>query len=130
MTSTALNHSSMQRQGSRQGQASRQGTARPRLRITPRGRAVLSAILLGPLVAAILALSLNGGAATAAGELSGADFQYLTVEPGQSLWQLAESLAPDADPREVISDLVRLNGLQDSVVHPGERLAIPGAYSK
>ncbi len=102
----------------------------PRLRITRRGRAVLAALLVAPLVAAMLAFALGGGAATAAGELSVADFQYVTVESGQSLWQLAESIAPGADPRDVISDVMRLNGLQSSVVHPGERLAIPAAYAK
>lgn len=106
----------------------------PRLRITRRGRAVLATLIILPLMAMALAFApgflLGGGAATANSELSTADFQYVTVEPGQSLWQLAESIAPGADPRDVISDLVRLNGIQGSVVHPGERLAIPTAYSK
>ncbi|HEU4850249.1 MAG TPA: LysM peptidoglycan-binding domain-containing protein [Terrimesophilobacter sp.] len=100
-----------------------------RLRITRRGRAVLAALIIVPLIAMALAFALNGGAATASAGPSTTDFQYVTVEPGQSLWQLAESIAPGADPRDVISDLVRLNGLQDSVVHPGERLAIPAAYA-
>jgi hypothetical protein len=122
MTTTALSYDGI-----------RPSTAPSRLRITRRGRAVLATILVAPLAAMALAFApgfpLGGGAATASSELSTADFQYVTVEPGQSLWQLAESIAPGADPRDVISDLVRLNGLQDSVVHPGERLAIPAAYS-
>lgn len=101
-----------------------------RLRITRRGRAVLATLFVAPLVAAMLAFALGGGAATATGEFSVADFSYVTVEPGQSLWQLAEAIAPGADPRDVISDVMRLNGLQSSVVHPGERLAIPAAYAK
>jgi hypothetical protein len=102
----------------------------PRLRITRRGRAVLAAAIVVPTLAVALTFALGGGAATATGELSIADFHYVTVEPGQSLWQLAESIAPGADPRDVISDVMRLNGLQTSVVHPGERLAIPAAYTK
>lgn len=102
----------------------------PGLRITRRGRAVLATVLVAPVLAAVLAFAVGGGAATATGELSIADFEYVTVEPGQSLWQVAESIAPGADPRDVISDVMRLNGLESSVVHPGERLAIPAAYSK
>ncbi len=109
------------------------GTGLPqvaRLRITRRGRAVLAVLLVAPVVAAMLAVALGGAAATATGDVSVADFSYVTVEPGQSLWQLAESIAPGADPRDVISDVMRFNGLQSSVVHPGERLAIPDAYAK
>jgi hypothetical protein len=102
----------------------------PRLRITRRGRAVLTTVLIAPLLAMGLAFAIGGTAATATGDLSIADFEYVTVEPGQSLWQVAESVAPGADPRDVISDVMRLNGLESSVVHPGERLAIPSAYSK
>lgn len=101
-----------------------------RLRITRRGRAVLATILIAPLLAMGLAFAMGSAAATATGEVSLADFDYVTVEPGQSLWQVAESIAPGADPRDVVSDVMRLNGLESSVVHPGERLAIPGAYSK
>lgn len=101
-----------------------------RLRITARGRAVLTTIVVAPLVAIALAFALNGGAATATSGSSTADFDYVTVEPGQSLWELAESIAPGADPRDVISDVMRLNSLSGSTVHPGERLAIPAAYSR
>lgn len=117
MTTTALTYPSLARPTSR-------------LRITRRGRAVLATIVIVPLLAMALAFAAGGGAATATGDLSIADFEYVTVEPGQSLWQVAETIAPGADPRDVISDIMRLNGLHSSVVHPGERLAIPGAYSK
>jgi hypothetical protein len=104
--------------------------ARPRLRLTRRGRAVLTILAATPLVAMALVLALNGGMAAANADLSTGTFQYVTVEPGQSLWQVAESIAPNADPRDVISDIVRLNQLDGSVVHPGEQLAIPTAYSR
>lgn len=110
------------------------GPGRSHLRITRRGRVVLAILLIAPLIALALAFApgspWSAGAAIAGSEPSAVDFQYVTVEPGQSLWQLAESIAPGADPRDVISDLVRLNGLEGSIVHPGERLAIPAAYAK
>ena len=101
----------------------------PRLRLTRRGRSVVTTLVTGLIMSLALAFALNGGMATATTDLSTGSFDYVTVEAGQSLWQLAESLAPAADPRDVISDIVRLNQLQSSVVHPGDRLAIPAAYS-
>jgi hypothetical protein len=100
-----------------------------RLRLTRRGRVVLTLLATTPLVILALLTALNGGMATATSAPSGVEFSYITVEAGQSLWQLAETVAPQADPRDVIADLVRFNGLQDSTIHPGERLAIPPAYA-
>ncbi|MEO6942902.1 MAG: LysM peptidoglycan-binding domain-containing protein [Terrimesophilobacter sp.] len=102
----------------------------PRLRLTQRGRAVFTTLVAGPLAVLALVTVLNGGIATATSDLAKGTFDYVTVESGQSLWQLAESIAPNADPRDVISDIVRLNQLESSVVHPGERLAVPPAYSR
>ena len=102
----------------------------PRLRITRRGRVVFTALAAGPLAAMALVMALNGGMATATAEASTGTFDYVTVASGQSLWQVAEELAPTADPRDVISDIARLNQLESSVVHPGDRLAIPPAYSR
>jgi hypothetical protein len=72
---------------------------------------------------------LNGGGAVATGTASPAAFTYVEVEDGQSLWSLAETIAPQADPREVIADVVQLNGLPSADVQPGERLAIPFEYA-
>lgn len=101
-----------------------------RLRLTRRGRFVFTSLAAAPLVVLALVTALNGGIATATTDLSTGSFEYVTVEAGQSLWGLAESVAPNADPREVISDIVRLNQLQGSELHPGDRIAIPAVYSK
>lgn len=101
----------------------------PRLRLTRRGRVVLTSLAALPLVIAALIFSLNGGAATATLEGSAVPFTYVTVESGQSLWQVAESLAPGADPREVIDAIVSLNGLESVDVYAGQELAIPAAYA-
>jgi LysM repeat protein len=52
----------------------------------------------------------------------------VTVQSGDSLWSVASRLAPKADPRDVIADLVNLNGLSSAVVTPGQQLAIPAQY--
>jgi hypothetical protein len=103
--------------------------ARVRLRLTRRGRAVLSALVALPLVIGALVFALNGGGALATGDQTHVSFRYVTVESGDSLWSVAERVAPNADPRDVIADLVSLNGLESSVVSPGQQLAVPAKYA-
>ncbi|MFF2370374.1 LysM peptidoglycan-binding domain-containing protein [Agromyces sp. NPDC058110] len=101
-------------------------TARSHLRLTRRGRAVFTALAAIPLV--LLAISFvlgSGGAAADVDGAKGAALTYLTVADGESLWSIAESLAPQADPRDIIDDIIRLNGLDGTVVQPGQRLALP-----
>jgi hypothetical protein len=100
---------------------------RTRLRLTRRGRVVLTALAALPLVVGILVGSLASG-----GALAGIDdgsrpvaFETVVVGAGDSLWGIAEQIAPSEDPREVILEIMRLNGLADAVVQPGQRLALP-----
>jgi hypothetical protein len=99
-----------------------------RLRLTRRGRAVLTTVAAVPLVAGALFFAINGGGAVASGDQAQVRFQYVTVESGQSLWSIAERVAPSADPRDVIADIVSLNQLDSAVVSPGQRIAIPSQY--
>lgn len=100
-----------------------------RLKLTRRGRAVLTTLAAVPLIAGALFLALNGGGAVASGDQARVQFQYVTVESGQSLWSIAEKVAPSADPRDVITEIVSLNQLDSAVVSPGQRLAIPSEYA-
>lgn len=97
------------------------------LRLTKRGRRVLATFFAAPIVIAAFAFALNGGGATATAELGSNDFSYVTVASGQSLWQLAEEIAPQADPRDFIAEIVSLNQIQGEI-QPGQRLAIPVGY--
>ena len=49
----------------------------------------------------------------------------VTVSAGDSLWSIAKKLAPDADTGSIVDQISELNGLHDSVVHPGDVLAVP-----
>lgn len=100
----------------------------PRLRITARGRALLLGLVAVPLSAALLVLALNGGGATATLE-AGAPAQVVMVEPGQSLWSIAERIAPRADPRDVILELVAFNRLESADVWAGQQISIPQQYA-
>lgn len=101
-------------------------TATP-LRLTRRGRSVLLAILALPLAALIAVGTLNGGGATATME-DVVGLEFVTVQPGQTLWGLATELAPSADPRDVIDSLMRFNRLASADIAAGQQLAIPPKY--
>ena len=101
--------------------------ATPRLRLTQRGRAVLTFLAATPLVVIALMFALNGGGAAASLEGSDVAFEYVTVQPGETMWQLAEELAPQSDPRDVIAKLIQLNQLDGADVYAGQELAIPSS---
>lgn len=104
---------------------------RTRLRLTKRGRRVIVALVALPIVIAAFMLALNGGGATASDQtsakMSATTFSYVTVGAGQTLWQLAQSLAPTADPRDLIDQIVSLNQIHGEI-QQGQRLAIPAGY--
>lgn len=99
------------------------------LRLTRRGRVVLTSLAAIPLVIGALAFAINGGNAVATGQVASTSFDYVTVEPGQSLWQVAERVAPSADLRDVVADIVHLNQLESTNLQPGQKIAIPARYS-
>jgi hypothetical protein len=47
----------------------------------------------------------------------------IVVQPGDSLWSLAESLAPGQDPRPVVDVLARANG--GTTLRAGQSLVVP-----
>lgn len=102
-----------------------------RLRITPRGRRVLAGLAALPVVITVTVAALSGGAALASRD-SGApagSFTEVTVMSGESLWTIAQEVAPAADPRDVVDAIARLNALDGGTVSAGQRLAIPAEYS-
>ena len=102
----------------------------PKLRLTRRGRVVVSAFF-ALLIAGALALAATLGAtqAVASSEASGAEFGYVVVQPGESLWSVATQLDSSSDPRDIIAEIVRLNQLVGSDVLAGQPIAVPLRYS-
>lgn len=101
-----------------------------RLRLTARGRRVVLAVAAVPLAAGIAFAALSGGSAMASNDsVATASFETVTVMPGDTLWSIAEAVAPGADPREVIGDITRLNALQGGALQIGQEIAIPATYT-
>ena len=96
-----------------------------RLRLTRRGRVVLTTVLAVPLIAGTVFAGLNGGGAIASRDAATVQFATVTIQPGESLWDVAERVAPTADPRDAVRRIMDLNRLQSAVVQPGQRLALP-----
>lgn len=87
-------------------------------------RFVRSATIVAVATLAVIGI-VNGQAATATNDQSKAEFTYVTVLAGQSLWQIAAEVAPNEDPRDFIADVVSLNALTSAEVVPGQRIALP-----
>lgn len=105
-------------------------TVRRRLHITSRGRTVLAVAVIVPLLAILAGFILNGGGAAATATSGDVHFEHVTVSSGETLWQVAEQVAPQADPRDVIADIVSLNNLSSAEVMAGQSLAIPTKYDR
>lgn len=95
------------------------------VRITRRGRLVLLALVA---VLAFALVSLQQVAASAGPADGGAGEPVSTtwvVQPGETLWVIAERVDPQTDPRETVARIVAINDLPGSSVLAGQELQIP-----
>jgi hypothetical protein len=95
------------------------------LRLTRRGRLVLLAALLVLLTGFVGLVAVPGLAASASGGGAAALAPAVVVQPGDTLWSIAQRHAPGQDPFDVVDEIRRLNRITDYTVHPGQRLALP-----
>ena len=93
------------------------------MRLTARGRLVVVAVLAMLLFAAF---SLGRTAAEGSTQVApGAQVEQATVLPGETLWGLAQRLAPGQDPRPVVDQIRRLNDLSSAELQAGQQLLLP-----
>jgi len=52
----------------------------------------------------------------------------VVVQPGDTLWTLAETVDTSGDPRGVVADIKAANQLSSSAIQPGQVLSIPPAH--
>lgn len=102
---------------------------RTRLRMTRRGRRVLLGLFALPLAAAVSFATFSDMTAAASSEAGQiVEFATTTVLPGDTLWSIAALIAPEADPRDVVDSIMRLNQLNGAAISVGQQLAIPAEY--
>ncbi|WGD38288.1 LysM peptidoglycan-binding domain-containing protein [Lysinibacter sp. HNR] len=110
--------------------AQHHASVKTRLRLTRRGRFVITAfIALLLLVIGLWGFFFASSTANAVSDHSDTAFDYVTIQSGETLWGLAESLDPSSDPRDVIHEIMSLNRLGSAQLEPGQQLAIPAAYT-
>lgn len=99
-----------------------------RTRLTTRGRRVVVALIVLPIIITAFFAALSGTAAGASDVAVSDSSVYVTVGSGESLWQIAERIAPQSDPRDVIVEITNYNHLEGEI-QAGQRIAIPAQYN-
>ncbi len=51
--------------------------------------------------------------------------QSITVEQGDTLWDIALHYYPQADPRRGVAEIRSLNNLKTAIIYPGQILRLP-----
>jgi nucleoid-associated protein YgaU len=119
--------------------ATRQGAARrpvpaPRpavLRLTRRGRVVVTVAMTLAAVATVTVLrtTVAGGApASGPGAPGGSPYSGMTqvvVRPGQTVWSLAATAEPSANPWTVVQEIMEVNALNGPQIQAGQTLWVP-----
>jgi LysM repeat protein len=96
----------------------------PALRLTRRGRVLVTLVLL--VVAAAAVLLLRAPATASTGSTSHAPVaRSVTVAPGQTLWEIAREARPGVDPRDTVDRIMEMNGLSSASVQAGRQLFVP-----
>jgi hypothetical protein len=104
-----------------------QGQSRPspRAHLTRRGRAV---VVAGLVLLLLAAFSLGRTGAEGSTEVQPrVQLEQTTVLPGDTLWAVAKRIAPGQDPRPVVDQIRRLNGLSGAELQAGQQLLLPVA---
>jgi hypothetical protein len=102
------------------------GRAHDFLRLTsrrpePRARGLARRLAVGVTVLAVL---LGLGFAHGVQGTAPVEYETVTVQPGDTLWSLAERRYPNEDIRGRVVQIERENGLSDPVLHAGQTLRL------
>jgi LysM repeat protein len=97
--------------------------------LTRRGRILVGTLVALPIIVGAYFIGLGSSSAGADSVQSTVSFETVTVMPGDTLWSIAQSVAPNADAQAVIAAIEELNQLETLTVQPGQKLAIPADLS-
>jgi len=103
------------------------GTVSPRrLRLTRRGQVVVAVLAV---LAACGLFVAGASAAQASGPTSAhgasAAAERVVVQPGETLWSIAQSADPNADARTIVQEILQVNRLKTASITAGQRLWVP-----
>ena len=117
-------HAASAGQAATRGQSA--GTVSPRLRLTRRGRVVVAVLAV---LAACGLFVAGASAAQASGPTSAhgasAAAELVVVQPGETLWSIAQSADPNADARAIVQEILQANRLKTASITAGQRLWVP-----
>lgn len=77
------------------------------------------------IVAIGVGFSFSSISGSVAGDAGPVELDFITVQQGESLWELAGEYAPEADPRDWIAEVVMINALESIDLTPGQQIALP-----
>jgi hypothetical protein len=97
------------------------------LRLTRRGRIALIGFPVMLLTALMVLVAAFFTSTAQAAGTAGEPLRTVVVNvaAGETLWSLAGELAPERDPRDVVAEIVEVNGLESSVLQAGQKLEVP-----
>jgi nucleoid-associated protein YgaU len=122
MTTIAINPSLVNR-----GEKTPENRHYSRVRLTPRGRFITRLAV----IASLSILLLSGFAAVTGASAGSTDtaiptpYVKVSVKPGDTLWSIAESIAPRGDRRSLVADIVEVNRLTTPELQAGQKIYIP-----
>lgn len=100
-----------------------QGRVKAPLRLTRRGRVVVTLLLLGLVLGAFVFF---GGQSVATAEAGAPEpTRTVVVGEGDTLWAIAGEVADGDDIREVVHEIEQLNSLPGPVLEVGQEIAVP-----
>ena len=99
------------------------GVTKAPVHLTRRGRVAVVLAFLGVLLAG--GFVLGHAPSQAAGRTHPLAPRTITVQSGETLWSVAERIAPRVDPRLVVAQIQQLNHLHSPQLLAGMQLVVP-----
>ena len=93
------------------------------VRLTRRGRLVVTFVFVGLMLAALTVFGATSAATGEAGEP--VPTRTVLVDQGDTLWMIASEVAAPGEVREMVHRIEELNALSGAGVYVGQRIAVP-----
>jgi LysM domain len=94
------------------------------LRLTRRGRLVTAVATLLIAGFTLVGVASRAGSLAETAPVPASAPAQVVVAPGETLWSIAQRVAPDRDPRTVVAGIQRLNDMPTADVHAGQTLVL------